>query len=95
MSRAGKALAQDGRLHAFSFFGYPKEKDKFTNALPFAARVGEGLVDILEAYFTDTFLDELCSFPYGGTDDQVDAAAGAYGMLQQSRVIEATTSRWA
>jgi hypothetical protein len=95
MSRAGKALASDPRLHTFSFFGYPKDTDKYTNALPLAARVGEQLVDIVESYFTDTFLDELCGFPFAANDDQVDAAAGAYEMLTKGQPIEVTTSRYA
>lgn len=81
MSRAGQALAADERLHNFSVFGYPKDKDKLTNALPFAARVGLQLVDVVEAHWTDEWLDELCSFPMGAHDDQVDASAGAYEML--------------
>jgi predicted phage terminase large subunit-like protein len=95
MSRAGKALAQDPRLGRHAIFGYPKETDKITNALPLAARVGEDLVDLVDSFFTDTFLDEMCSFPNGAHDDQVDAAAGAYDMLAQQRTLKATTSRWA
>ncbi len=81
MSRAGQALAADPRLHNFSIFGYPKDKDKVTNALPFAARVGLQMVDVVEGHWTDTFIDELCGFPKWTHDDQVDAAAGAYEML--------------
>jgi predicted phage terminase large subunit-like protein len=81
MSRAGQALAADHRLHHFGIFGYPKDKDKVTNALPFAARVGLKMVDLVEAHWNNDFLDELMSFPLGAHDDQVDAAAGAYEML--------------
>ena len=81
MSRAGQELAQDSRLHNFSIWGFPKDKDKLTNALPFAARVGQGLVDVVEGHWAWEFIDELCSFPAGEHDDQVDAASGAYGML--------------
>ena len=81
MSRAGQELAQDARLHQFSIWGFPKDKDKLTNALPVAARVGQGLVDVVEAHWTWEFIDECCSFPAGEHDDQVDAFAGAYEML--------------
>lgn len=81
MSRAGQELAQDARLHNFSIWGFPKDKDKLTNALPVAARVGQGLVDVVEAHWTWEFIDECCSFPAGEHDDQVDAFAGAYEML--------------
>lgn len=94
MSRAGKALVADKRLHNFSVFGYPKDTDKLTNALPFAARVGQQVVDVVEAHWNDEFLDELMSFPRGANDDQVDAAAGAHEMLGR-RPITAETQRWA
>lgn len=81
MSRAGQELAQDARLHMYSMWGYPKEGNKVTNALSIAARVGQGLVDVVEAYWTWEFIDECCSFPAGEHDDQVDALAGAYEML--------------
>lgn len=94
MSRAGQALAQDPRLHLFSIFGYPKDKDKLTNALPFAARVGLQVVDVVEAHWTADWLDELCSFPRGAHDDQVDASAGAYEMLS-SGVFDAGAMNYA
>lgn len=81
MSRAGQALAQDPRLHHYAIWGYSKDQDKLTNALPFAGRAGLGIVDVLEAPWTRDYLDELCSFPRGAHDDQVDASAGAYEML--------------
>lgn len=81
MSRAGQALAADTRLHQYGIFGYPKDKDKRTNALPFAARVSLKMVDVMDAHWTRDYLDELCSFPYSAHDDQVDASAGAYEML--------------
>lgn len=94
MSRAGKALVKDSRLHRYKIFGYPKETDKVTNALPFAARVGQQFVDIVEGHWNDDFLDELMSFPRGAHDDQVDAAAGAYEMLER-KPLTAESKRWA
>jgi len=81
MSRAGQALSADPRLHHYGIWGYPKDKDKFTNALNFASRVGLKVVDVVEAQWTGNYLDELCSFDRGAHDDQVDASAGAYEML--------------
>lgn len=83
MSRAVQDLNADGRLRGYAVFGYPKEVDKLTNALPFAAKVAAGLVYVLEDVWTDAFIEELCSFTGNGdeTDDQVDAAAGAWNML--------------
>jgi len=81
MSRAGQELVADPRLHMFGIWGYPKAKDKVTNALPFAARVGQQVVDVVDGYWTREYLEELCSFDKGAHDDQVDASAGAYEML--------------
>jgi len=94
MTRAGKKLATDTRLHNHSVFGYPKDTDKLTNALPFAARVGQQTVDVIEAWWNNDFLDELMSFPQGAHDDQVDAAAGAYEMLGH-RPVTVETQRYA
>jgi predicted phage terminase large subunit-like protein len=88
MSRAVQQLIIDPRLHHYGIWGYPKDKDKLTNALPFAARVGAEMVDIVDSYFTDTFLDEVCSFPLAANDDQVDAASGAYEMLGGPQAME-------
>ena len=82
MSRAGQILAHDPRLHAHSVWGYPREGTKFTNALPIASRVGQRMVLVIDAPWTADYLDELCAFPNCDHDDQVDATAGAYAMLE-------------
>ncbi len=57
--------------------------DKRFRALPLAARVGEGLVSVVQAAWTRAFIDELLAFPYGLHDDQLDSAAGALAMLTE------------
>jgi len=81
MSRAVQDLSGEPGLHNHSIWGYAVDKDKLTRALPFAARVAAEQVDVLESSWTTDYLDELCSFPYGAHDDQVDASSGAYAML--------------
>ena len=81
MSRAVQALNADARLRGYSIFGYPKDKDKLTNALPFAAKAGAGLVHVLNRHWTQNWIEEVCSFPNGANDDQVDSIAGADTML--------------
>lgn len=81
MSRAIQALNIDPRLHGYQVWGHEVDKDKLTRALPAAAKAASGVVHLLDAYWTDAFLDELCSFPYGAHDDMVDAFAGAEAML--------------
>lgn len=61
--------------------------DKATRATPFAVQAEAGNVDILLTgdaiadAWAQTFLDELCLFPAGAHDDQVDAAADAFNEL--------------
>lgn len=81
MSRAVQSLNADPRLHGYSVFGYPVDKDKLTRALPFAARCAAGMVHLLSAHWNEIYTDELCSFPNGAHDDQVDASSGAWTML--------------
>lgn len=81
MSRAITDLNRDPRLHEYRIFGYPVDKDKVTRALPFAAKCGAGLVHTLNVHWSQEYVDELCSFPNGTHDDQVDASSGAWSMI--------------
>ncbi len=78
---AVEELVRRRELHSYSIKGYAPHKDKVTRALPLAARVDAGLVDVVRGSWTQDFIDELCSFPGGKHDDQVDGATGAYTML--------------
>lgn len=89
MSRAVQELNSDPRLHGYALFGYPVDKDKVTRALPFAARLSAGNVSILNTHWTGDYLDEMCSFPNGTNDDQVDASSGAWAMIGDSTVAGA------
>jgi predicted phage terminase large subunit-like protein len=94
-TQAIKKLLKRSELHHHSIRGYKPDTDKFTRALPFAARAGEGLVDVLKRSWTEGYLDELCSFPLGANNDQVDASSGAYDMLESRQPIEATAQKYA
>lgn len=87
MSRAIQSLNADPRFHGYAIWGYPKDKDKLTNALPLAAKAAAGLLHLVRSHWTDAFLDELTSFPNAAHDDQVDAAAGAWTMLDESEDV--------
>jgi predicted phage terminase large subunit-like protein len=84
MSRAVQALNTDPRLHGYQVWGYPVDKDKVTRALPAAAKCAAGVVHVVNAHWTEPFIDEVCSFPNGTHDDQVDAFAGAEAMMGDS-----------
>ena len=81
MSRAVAALNADPRLHGYSVFGFDVDKDKLTRALPFAAKAGAGMVQVLHRSWSEMFVEELCSFPNGAHDDLVDASSIALEML--------------
>lgn len=80
---AGKAYAQTlTRLLA----GYPVKVvaptgDKVTRATPAAAQAEAGNVRLLRGPWNEAFMDELCTFPAGAHDDQVDAFADALNEL--------------
>ena len=81
MSRAIKDLNADPRLHGYEIWGYPVDRDKLTRALPVAAKAAADVINVCERPWTRDFLDEVCSFPNGAHDDQVDAFAGAWAMI--------------
>lgn len=55
--------------------------DKEARAAPFAAQAELGRVYLLRGAWNEPFINELCLFPRGKWDDQVDAAATAYNEL--------------
>lgn len=66
--------------------GYPVKVvaptgDKFTRALPAAAQAEAGNVRLVRGPWNEAFLNELCTFPSGTNDDQVDGFADAISEL--------------
>ena len=71
--------------------GYRIEAERETGskdvrAEPFAAQCEAGNVFLKKAPWNTAFIDELCNFPTGANDDQVDAAAGAFTKLAQGKM---------
>lgn len=58
--------------------------DKESRAQPLQAQAQAGNVKILDAPWFDVYLDELCAFPTGSHDDQVDASSGAFNKLAEN-----------
>ena len=81
--QAGKQQAQYyiGKLAGYAVKASVESGDKETRSCPFAAQVEAGNVDILDSTWNDVFLGELCTFPNGKYDDQVDAASRAFNFL--------------
>ena len=86
-SRAIQTLNADPRLRGYAIFPYIADKDKFTRALPAAAKAASGMLHIADRHWTAAFLEELCAFPNAAHDDQVDALSGAEAMLDESGAL--------
>lgn len=81
--QAGKdqAASISRDLAGYRFRSSPESGDKATRAEPLAAQCEAGNVDILQGDWNASFLDEICSFPFGEFMDQVDAASRAFNEI--------------
>lgn len=69
-------------MPGFTVRGRRKDKKKIVGAGPFSSQVQAGQVQVVQAAWTDTFVAELEEFPEGSNDDCVDAASGAFAVLE-------------
>lgn len=63
--------------------------DKQHRAEPFAAQCEAKNVSLVRGEWNAAYLNELCSFPHGRHDDQVDGSSGAFNKLCEKRLIRA------
>lgn len=61
---------------------------KTARAEPLAAQAGAGNVLVVRAAWNAAWIDELCIFPHGEHDDQVDASSGAFNKLAVRQSVE-------
>ena len=80
---AGKKVIAAHRtlFRGFDYGGEPSSGDKATRARPFRSQCEGGNVVLVQGEWNQAFLDELCAFPKGEYDDQVDAVALAFNEL--------------
>jgi predicted phage terminase large subunit-like protein len=87
----GKALVQDlwreERIRTSVFRGVKVTGDKFSRALSWANRAEAGKVVLVNGPWVRDFIDEVCQFPYGTHDDQVDAVSIAVKMMDSRRRV--------
>ncbi|MEX0741829.1 MAG: phage terminase large subunit, partial [Phycisphaeraceae bacterium] len=69
------------RLAGFDFKGIRPRGSKLDRARPLSAPAEAGELRLLRTSWNGAFLDELCAFPLGRHDDQVDALSGAFEQL--------------
>lgn len=78
-------LLRDSRMRGYTLDAKPPIGDKYTRALPFAARVEAGRVMMVRGAWNRALLDALATFPFGAHDDPVDGCSGAYDMLSKPK----------
>lgn len=81
--QAGKAQAEylSKQLAGFTTTFEAETGDKGSRADPVASQAEMGNIKLVEGDWNETFLNEVCSFPNGAHDDQVDAMSGAFRLL--------------
>lgn len=79
----GKESAQItvSQLAGYDVHAEPVTGAKEVRARPFAAQCEAGNVYLLRAPWNETYIEELCAFPAGAHDDQVDGSSGAFNKL--------------
>ena len=80
-----QVLRREERISGAAFRGIRVETDKFTRALAWSNRAEEGKVVLVRGAWIADFIDEVCQFPNGAHDDQVDAVSLAVQMIAGRR----------
>lgn len=89
---SGKAVIehyQRNVLLGFSCFGKTSTGNKEEYAKPLSAAAEQRRVFMVSAPWNRIFLSEMCLFPFGNHDDQVDAVSKAYALIAVRRKIGA------
>jgi predicted phage terminase large subunit-like protein len=80
---AGKSTAahQIRLLAGWDIRSAPETGSKEVRAIPVSAQAEAGNIKLVRGPWNESFLDEICVFPNGAHDDQVDALSGAFAEL--------------
>lgn len=81
--QAGKSQAENmvRQLAGYAVKTAPVTGDKETRARPCAIQAEAGNVYLIKGDWNEKFMDEICTFPMGAHDDQVDAMSDAFNEL--------------
>lgn len=71
-------LLRDPAVAGIAIRSQPVDRDKYTRALPLAARAEQGKLALVRGAWVREWMDEALLFPTGAHDDYVDAATLAY-----------------
>lgn len=82
-SGSGKATiaARSQILAKYDYAASPETDSKVERFSPFRGQCEAGNVRIVRGEWNEVWLDEVCAFPVGRYDDQVDATSNAYNEL--------------
>lgn len=82
-SGSGKAItaARSIWLKGYDYQVMPETEDKIMRAGAFESQLNAGNVQMLEGDWNERSLDEICSFPTGKHDDDVDSIVHAFNRL--------------
>jgi len=80
---SGKSLTSNyiRLLSGYPVKAQPSTGSKELRARPFAAQCEAGNVKLVKGAWNGAWLDEVCRFPTGTHDDQVDSVSGAFAAL--------------
>ena len=78
------ALNTISDLAGYDVHAEPVTGSKVVRANPFAAQCEVGNVKLVAGEWNAAYLNELCAFPRGPHDDQVDASSGAFNKLAKA-----------
>ena len=81
-----------GQLAGHRVVASPESGAKLTRAMPVAAQAEAGTLLLLRAPWNAALLDELRDFPTGRHDDQVDALARGFAMLDTKGAMAGATA---
>jgi predicted phage terminase large subunit-like protein len=68
-------------LSGYAFRGERVTGDKETRAAPYAAQCEAGNVYLVRGMWNNAYIDELCMFPNGANDDQVDPSGMGFRQI--------------
>ena len=86
-------VARARLLKGFDYSGIVISADKVTRSMPFRAQCEAGNVCLVRGPWNEAYISELCAFPTGQHDDQVDASSAAFNHLTDTttRVLRRAT----
>jgi predicted phage terminase large subunit-like protein len=88
------ALTTIAELAGYDVHAETVTGSKVVRANPFAAQCEVGNVKLVEGTWNAAYLNEVCAFPNGPHDDQVDASSGSFAKLAK-RHYESGSVRYA